>query len=204
MDTTQASVLLQKVAPLIMREIGPRVEPFVAERVVIPLAKKVGLPLARRIGIPIARRTGTALLNKIGYPLINKALGNVNLPGLLDIASGTTKAPSAAKSPAATVPAALVPPTAPTQGKVKTKKARKSLKDLIVKPKKLKEKRPATKNKPVGPVNQAPVTQTPVVNQLPPQIPVHNQTLFNQTPVEQNFNPYTNYTPALFNRRRNN
>ena len=74
MEQNQASLLLQKAAPIIMRELGPKLEPLIAEKVIIPIVKKVGPPLARRIAYPLARRACTALFNRVGSTLLNQAL----------------------------------------------------------------------------------------------------------------------------------
>jgi len=194
MEPTQASYLLQKVAPLVMRELGPRVGPIVAEKVGIPLAKKVGLPIARRIGIPIARKTGTILFNKFGYPLLNKMLLKVNL---------NTPNSSLLKNAAPTPPAANEP--VKSAGGEKNRKRKRSLKEMI---------RPRKAKKIKGKANQAAPAAPVPINQPVPQIvpqPVPQPQL--QTPavpntfeenVEQNFNPYLNYNSSLFNRRRHN
>jgi hypothetical protein len=179
MDPTQASYLLQKVAPLVMRELGPRVGPYFAEKVGVPLAKKVGLPIARRIGIPIARRTGMLLFNKFGYPLINKTLFKLNLdtPN-----SGALK---------------TVPPV--PQGTAVTEKPKKNLfgfKNLLT-------ARKGKKNKALNKAGRD--IPAPVVPTLPKQIPAPNPVIPNvvQEQTEQDLNnPY--YSSTLFNKRRNN
>lgn len=202
MNPSQASYLLQKVAPLVMRELGPRVGPLVAEKVGIPLAKKVGLPIARRIGIPIARKTGTLLLNKVGYPLLNKMLFKVNLDpsnsSLGSLLSSLTTPPGA--------PVKAQPPQQPAPAK--PPKAKRSLRNLI-RPKKANNKFVPNKNNVVTPVAPVPVVPAPLGSaprqQIPPQMPLTNQVVPNNygQPNEQNPYPYA-HNSSLFNRRRQN
>lgn len=200
--SSQASFLLQKVAPLVIREIGPhitsRVTPLITEKIGIPLAKKVGLPIVKRIGIPIARKAGNLFITKVGYPVVNKVVfkNNPNLSlqniGAM-IKTGTVPEPTVV--PKETSP---LPPVAET-----TKKKRRSLKEMIIRPKKVKTKSnlkvtPKT-NSPIN--NGAPIpvptpthynSQQPLFQQQQPQQYQHQQLY--QNPYGQNTN--------LFSKRR--
>jgi hypothetical protein len=178
MEPTQASYLLQKVAPLVMREVGPRIGPIVADKVGIPLAKKVGLPIARRIGIPIARKTGTILLNRFGYPLLNQALLKVNLTAVDPVLPKSERPVKTTENEPLQTP-----------GKKKPKKKRRNLKDLIPK-----------KKKAIPPV-PAPIKQGPPL--LSPQLPSQGNYAFPEQGV-QDQNPFANYNSSLFNKKHRN
>ena len=208
--SSQASFLLQKVAPLVMREIGPhitsRVTPLITEKIGIPIAKKVGLPIAKRIGIPIARKAGNFFISKVGYPVVNKVIFNNNLNTLfpnLNVKPDTTPDPSSA----------VTPSTPPVTEKTKQ---RRSLKELLS-PKKPKSKAKLKKT-PVenhNNTNNHSPSPSPKNNVVPP-LPTNNNPSPVQTPQQspdipgnlgrpyENPYSYPNQGNNLFGKRRNN
>ncbi len=205
--SSQASFLLQKVAPLVMREIGPhitsRVTPLITEKVGIPLAKKVGLPIARRIGIPIARKAGNFFISKVGYPVVNKVIFKNNLQSLNDLFQNKTNvAPDTAS----------VPDQAPavTPAVTEKPKKRRNIKDLFLRPKNPKIK---SKLKKTPKINPSPKNNTvPLPSPATPRNPSPVQTPQQQRPdipgnvgrPYENPYPYTNQGTNLFGKRRNN
>ena len=201
--SSQASFLLQKVAPFVIREIAPhitsRVTPLITEKVAIPIAKKVGLPIVRRIGIPIARKAGSLFITKVGYPIVNKVFFNNNPNTTLSDIGAIFKTGTAPAQPSA--PPVEAPPIPPV---VEKTKKRRSLREMIMGPKKVKVK-PNTKPK-------APKTNpgVNVLQQRLPQIQPQQQLPLQQGPLQQQLrynhpHPITNHgNNNLFGKRRNN